>query len=245
MPSRRTLALVPLLFLGAVVLRLPAGWVTPLLPDSVACEAPGGTAWRGTCARMKAGGLTVTNVAWQLLPGELLHGKLGLSVQVADPAAQGSAKLLLGSGGRMQVYDLLARLPVPSALAAGIPPGWTGLLDAEVPQFELQGTTLRAVRGALRLRDLQQSQPHIDYGSFEWQFGPAAPSDGRLQGPLRDLGGTTRLQGTLALALNGGYDLNAKVAAAAGAGEALQQALQQLGPADAEGFHPLLAAGTL
>ncbi len=245
MPSLRAFMLIAVLFLLVVLLRLPAAWVVPLLPRPLVCEAPAGTAWNGSCGSLRVDTLALANLSWQVLPGELLHAKLGVRAQLGDPAVQASGKALLGLQGHVQGYDLVAKLALPSALAVGVPPGWNALLEVDLPRFEAQGATLQAVSGVVRLRELQQLQPRIAYGSFEWQLADGALRDGHVSGALRDLGGPARLLGTLTVGLQGDYDLNARLAASPGGGDSLQQSLQQLGPADAQGFHPLLAAGTL
>lgn len=244
MPSLRILLLVALLFLAVVLLRLPAAWVVGALPAPLVCEAPRGTAWNGQCGALRVGNTSLSNLSWQLLPGELLHAKLGVRAQLDDPALQASGKALLGLQRHLQGYDLVVKMSLPSALAPGTPTGWTGRMELDLPRFEAQGMALRSVHGVVQLRDLQQARPRIDFGSFEWQLADGPISDGQLRGTLRALGGPLRLQGTLVVGLQGSFDLDARVAAAADAGEALQHTLRQLSPADAEGFHPLLASGT-
>jgi hypothetical protein len=245
MPSLRAFVLIAVLFLLVVLLRLPAAWVVPMLPLSLTCEAPTGTIWNGSCGGLRVNTLSLAALSWQVIPGELLHGKLGVHLQLADAAVQASGKALLNLKGHVQGYDLIAKLPVPGALATGVPPGWSALLEFDLPRVESAGATLQSVHGVVRLRELQLAQPRADYGSFEWQLADDALRAGRVSGALRDLGGPVRLQGTLTVGLKGDYDLNAKLAAGPGAGDSLQQSLQQLGPGDEQGFRPLLAAGTL
>jgi len=245
MPSLRALSLLVFLFMLVVLVRLPASWITHALPARLSCDSPSGTVWNGRCDTVHVDALALRNLTWELLPGELLHAKLGVRLRLDDPLLQASGKALLNPKRHVQGYDLLARLPLPSALAKGMPAGWSGLLELDIPRFEVQGDTLEAATGTVRLRQLRQAQPAIAYGSFEWRLEQGALADGHLSGALQDLGDGVRLQGRLSVGLKGDYDLNAKAAAAPGASEALQQLLQQLGPVDAQGFHPLLAAGTL
>jgi hypothetical protein len=244
MPSVRVLLLVMLLFMLVVILRLPAAWVAHALPAPLVCGSPAGTAWNGRCDTLRIGTLSLANLSWELLPDELLHGKLGMRARLDDVALQASGKALVSLRRHVQAYDLVAHLPLPSALAPGMPLGWSGMLELDLPRLETQGATLQSLRGAVRLSPLQQTQPPVDYGGFEWQLADGALHDGHLSGAVHDLGGPTRLQGTLSVGLKGDYDLNARIAAGPGADEALQQSLQQLGAADAQGFRPLLAAGT-
>lgn len=244
MPSLRLLPLFALLFAVVVLVRLPAAWVVPALPASFDCESPTGTLWNGHCNTFRAGTLSLANLSWELLPGELLHAKLGVRARVQDPALQASGKALIGLQGRVQGYDLVARLGLPSPLAPGIPAGWSGVAELNVPRFVSQGTVLESAQGTLQLRDVRQARPAIEYGGFEWRVADTPLSEGQLRGVVRDLGGPLKLQGTLSVGLQGSFDLNVRVAAAPSAAEALEQSLQQLGAPDAQGYRSLLAAGT-
>jgi hypothetical protein len=245
MPGLRGWLLIAVLFLLALAWRLPASWATAMLPDNSQCEVPGGTVWAGQCERLHVSGFALRNVSWQVLPEELLHGKLGVRAQVHDPLLDGSAKALVTVHGAVQGYDLLARLPLPSALVPALPAGWSGTLNLDLPRFSAVAGRLQSLSGRARLQDLQQAAPQADLGSFEWQLDDGAFKDSRLHGPLRDLGGPVRLQGTLMVGLSGEYDLDARLRAADGASDTVRQMLDSLSPADAQGFYALAVAGSL
>jgi hypothetical protein len=244
MPSIRTVLGIALLFLMVVLLRLPAPWVTNHLPAAVVCESPGGTVWHGQCAKLRVGKVTLPGFSWEFLPRELLHARLGLSLQLEDLLVHAKTKVLIASDLRVDGRDFVAQLPLPNPIASGMPAGWSGLLELEAPQFEFRAGALTSVAGLVRLRNLQQLQPRLTYGSFEWRLANPALVNGRISGALSDLGGPVRLKGNLAIDMQGSFDLSASAAAAPGSMELIQQALTQLGPADPEGFHDLRVAGS-
>lgn len=245
MPRLRTWLLIAALFLMVLAWRLPASWAMHLLPANAQCESPAGTVWDGQCERLHVAGIGLRNVSWQLLPGEFLHGKLGVRAQLHDPSLDASAKALVNVHGAVQGYDLLARVPMPNVLVPALPSGWSGQLAIDLPRFAAADGRLQSVSGRVRLQELQQAAPHAELGGFEWQLPETASSDGRFSGPLRDLGGPVRLQGTLTVTLRGEYDLNARIAAAEGASDTVRQMLEGLGPPDPQGFRTLAAAGSL
>ena len=245
MPKLGGWLLIAAVFLLALLWRLPASWATHLLPDTARCESPVGTLWSGQCARLHVAGVAVRDVSWELLPSELLHGKLGVRARLHDPSLEASAKALVNLHGAIQGYDLLARLPLPNVLVPALPAGWSGTLSLDLPRFAAADGALQSVTGHARLQDLQQATPRADLGGFEWQLDDGALKDGRLTGTLRDLGGAVRLQGTLMVGLRGEYDLNARLAAADGATDTVRQMLDGLGPADPQGFRGLAIAGSL
>lgn len=245
MPRLRGWLLIALLFVLVLLWRLPASWVTGLLPANTRCDSPSGTLWAGQCGRLLVKAVGLRNVSWELLPGELVHGKLGVRAQVHDPSVDGSAKALVNVHGALQGYDLLARLPLPSGLLPELPAGWSGILVVDLPRFAVAAGQLQSLSGHVRLLELQQAAPHADLGGFEWQLGDGAFKDGRLSGPLHDLGGPVRLQGTLMAGLRGEYDIDARLLAADGASDTVRQMLDGLSPPDARGYHAFAAAGSL
>jgi hypothetical protein len=235
--------LAALIFIATLIWRLPASWALGFLPAGVSCEQPRGTAWNGSCALLSAGNISLHDLRWNWLGGELLHRRVGVAVSVSDPQLHGSARLLLGSGGRLIAEQLSAQLPLHNSLLGSTATGLDGSLRIELPAIELLHGQATAATGAVQARDIRRLQPLLNYGNFEWQL--AAVQNGRLSGPVRDLGGPLALAGTLALSLRGDFELNALLRARNSADPALTQAAELLGPADADGRHALSVSGVL
>jgi hypothetical protein len=245
MPTRRILLLIALVFIATLVWRMPASWALAALPANVRCEQPSGTAWNGRCARLTIAAESISDVHWQLRAGPLLHGKLDAALTVQDPLLTGSAHLLAGTSGFIDASNIEATLALPSALVRGTPPGLSGTLQVNLPTLELRAGQLTAITGTLQLRNVKQLQPPLQLGDFEWHPGTGQLKNGHVSGALRELGGPLTLRGTLALSLNGEFDLEASVRAVNGTDRSLTQALEALGPADADGMRSLSVAGSL
>ncbi len=243
MTTRRMLSLLAVIFIATLIWQLPASWALRALPAGTRCEQPGGTAWHGSCGQFSAGQLTVHGLHWDWLGGELLHGRLGALVSVADPQLRASARLLLGTGALLRGEQLNASLPLRNTLLGGTASGLDGQLQINLQHLEVRNGRAVAVGGTVQVHQLASLQPAVSYGDFEWQL-TGAP-DGRLSGPLRDLRGPLALTGTLALSLRGEYELNAQLQLRAAADPALVQVAELLGPADASGRRTLSVAGTL
>jgi general secretion pathway protein N len=245
MPTRRIVLLIALIFIATLIWRMPARWALAALPANVRCEQPTGTAWNGRCASLALAAGSVSNVSWQLQASELRRGKLSAVLQIQDARLDGSAQLLIGTGGFMQASNLHASLSLPSTLVRGTPPGLSGTLQVIVPALELRQGQLISVAGTVQLRNVRQLQPPLQLGDYEWQLAEGKLQNGRISGALRELGGPLQLTGTLALNLNGAFELEAKVRAKNVADQSLAQALEPLGPADADGMRPVSVAGVL
>jgi hypothetical protein len=243
MSLKSALLLAAAIFLITVLVRLPAAILPLLLPASVQCQSPLGTLWQGSCAQLRGGGFALSNVRWQLHALALLRARLAVDVQSDDARAAGRAQLTLRHNGDLQIRELNATLPLQGGLSV-MPAGWTGALELAIEQASLQGGHLVAVQGVITARQLHSDHPAADLGSFELNF-PEPQGDAPMLGTLRDLDGPLALQAHVQLARDGNYQLDGTVAARSTANADLQQLLQLLGPADAQGRRALSLAGTL
>jgi Type II secretion system (T2SS), protein N len=245
MPARRIVLLVALIFIATLVWRMPVRWVLAALPANMRCELPSGTAWNGHCARLTIAAESISEVRWQLQAGPLLRGKLGALLRIQDSRLDGSAKLLFGTGRSIHASDIEATLLLPSTLVRGTPPGLSGTLRVHVPTLDIDAGQLTSIAGTLQLRNVKQLLPPLQLGDYEWQLLAGPLQNGRVSGTLRDLGGPLTLRGTLALTFSGEFELEAKARPVDGTDESLTQALEALGPADADGMRSLSVAGSL
>ncbi len=220
-------------FVITLVARLPARIVSALLPADVACNAPAGTVWTGSCGQLRAGSVTIAGVSWELKPAAVLHLQLAADLASQDPAALGHAQARLAPGGDVQITALAAMLTLPGELGA-LPAGASGNLQLAIDSARIQGGHLVAAQGTITLRQLQIATPN-----------PGGAIDGAIVGQLRDLDGPLSVIGVLQLTPAGSYDLEGSVAPKPDSGADLTQVLQMLGPADAQGRRPFSIAGTL
>ncbi|HEY2417056.1 MAG TPA: type II secretion system protein N [Steroidobacteraceae bacterium] len=239
MSAKSAILLAAAIFLLTVLMRLPAAVLTLFLPATVHCQAPAGTLWRGSCGELRSDPLALSDVRWALHPLELLHAQVFADIDSADPRASGHAQIRLHGNGDLDIRALSASLPLQGGLSL-MPVGWSGTLELAIEQASIQGGHLVAAQGIISVRRLHRDQPPVDLGGFELNFPDAA----QLTGNLRDTDGPLSLQGVLQLSRSGGYQLNGTVATRDASSSDLQQLLQMLGPADAQGRHAFSLAGT-
>jgi hypothetical protein len=238
---------VGVVFVITLVARLPARILSALLPADVACDAPAGTVWIGSCGELRAGGVAIADVSWRVQPAALLHLQLGADLASQDREAHGHAQARLAPGGDVQISALAATLTLPGKLGL-IPAGASGNVQLAIDSARLQGGHLVAVQGSITLQQLHIANPATDLGSFELQFAPPNPDaaiDAAIVGQLRDLDGPLSVIGVLQLTRAGSYDLEGSVAPKPDSGADLTQVLQLLGPPDAQGRRAFSIGGTL
>ena len=230
-------------FIATVLVRLPARVLLLMLPADVACEAPDGTVWSGSCGRLRMGALAVSGLSWRLHPATLLRLRLCADLASEDPAAHGHARVELAPDGAVAISALAASVALPGG-AGLVPPGVSGTMQLAINSARIAGAHLVAVQGSVELQQLHIENPAADLGGFALQFAPPNQSTA-IVGQLRDLNGPLSVSGVLQLAPSGSYDLEGSVAARPGASNELMQLLQWLGPPDAQGRRALSLSGTL
>jgi general secretion pathway protein N len=240
---RAALILVIVAFIATVLVRLPARVLLLMLPADVACEAPVGTVWSGSCGRLHMGALAVSGLSWRLHPAALLRLRLGADLASEDPAARGHARAELAPDGAVAISALAASVALPGG-AGLVPPGVSGTMQLAIDSARIAGAHLVAVQGSVELQQLHIENPAADLGGFALQFAPPNQS-AAIVGQLRDLNGPLSVSGVLQLSPSGSYDLEGSVAARPGASNELMQLLQWLGPPDAQGRRALSLTGTL
>jgi hypothetical protein len=155
------------LFVLALIARLPARWVAPLLPTVAHCVEPSGTVWSGHCARAGSASFALTDVSWKLQPWLLFTGRLGAWVRSGDPSAPLSASLRFSPGGRLDVRDLQGSVAIGSGLLPLFPEGWSGTLAAAVQTAEFRAGAPQRIRGVLTVAGLRGRAAGDELGSYE------------------------------------------------------------------------------
>ena len=244
MANRTLVALAAALFALTVLVRAPASWLISVLPNSIDCQLPGGSMWRGGCAQLRIAGAVLNDMRWQLHPWALLGGPLELAVQSADVRAPGTATLAFGLTGHLNVRELRADLQIDSGFLPLFPTGWSGRVQLALASMEFNAGRLAAIHGTVTARSLAQIRPAMPFGSYELHFGDTARADGAVAGELRDLGGPLAVTGTLIVRNGSDYELSGLAAARADASPELAQAVQFLGPSDPQGRRQYSLAGS-
>jgi hypothetical protein len=184
------------------------------------------------------------SVSWTVHPAALLTLHLSADVASDDPRAVVRAAVMLSSGARMQLRNVSAQLPLQGGLPGVFPSGLSGQVQIAIDSATLDHNQLVALQGAVRVLQLRSENQSADLGSFELLF-PAVADGEPIDGQLRDLGGPLAVSGELRLMRAGGYDLSGYVAARPQASGDVVQALQLLGPPDAQGRRMFSLAGSL
>lgn len=235
-----------LVFLGVLVLYLPARWFASMLPAQVGCTELGGSVWHGECLGLSHQGARLGDATWNLEPLRALTGRLVGDIDVRG-ALTVRADLDLGADGSGVVHDLKGRLSMDPAVFAQFPAQQRGQISADFKRLVLgPGGMPREAEGTVELRDFRQVglQPP-ELGSYRLTFDGKPRSDGSLVGQLRDIGGPFALEGTLTLTPPNQYEGRGLIAGRTAEAEDVVRQITFGAPPDASGRAPFTLEGTL
>lgn len=234
-------------FIIFALVTLPASVVLSWLGSAgVSAGGVSGSIWNGRAQVLQVQGMNIGGVEWKLhvLPLLTAHANVDLKVTRID----GFATTELSAGfGSLRLKNTTASLPLSALPANVLPGGWTGTLNGKFTDVTLNNGWPTSVNGTLDVVDLTgPAQKPQNVGSYRVVFDPAASTAESLKGAITDAGdGPLQINGTVELKSDRSYALDAMVATRPNAPRSLAQALEYLGPPDAQGRRQFSMAGTM
>jgi hypothetical protein len=201
--KRRTLVLTVIaglaVFLGVLVLYLPASWFASMLPPQVRCAQLGGSIWQGECLGLTFQNASLGDATWNLAPARAITGRLVGDVDLRGNTQSLKADLDLAFDGSGSLGNVDGSFQMDPAVFARFPRNQRGQVVALFKRVVLAaGGSPRELEGTIELRDFRQLEPRpLALGSYRVSFDGATQPDGTSVGQLRDLGGPFALEGTL------------------------------------------------
>jgi hypothetical protein len=239
-PGRGTLLLTItagiVVFLGVLVLYLPAAWFAGALPAQWRCNELGGSVWHGECHGLAFQGSHLGDATWNLSVSGALGGRAVGDIAVRGNALNLTADLDTSLRGTGELRNVKGTLVMDPALLPLWPAQQRGTVTTDLQRVSLaEGGALRDVVGKIELRDFRQlgSQP-MDLGSYQVMFEGAAAA-GPVTGKVRDLGGPFIVDATLTLDAARSYLVQGYITGRSAAAERTVRELTLGAPPDASG----------
>ena len=206
-----------------------------------------GSIWNGRAQVLQIQGANIGSVEWKLHALPLFTAHISADVKVSRIDGFAQTQLEIGPTGTINMKDLSASMPMSALPANAIPGGWTGTLNGRFAQLTLEDGWPTHVNGTLDVVDLNgPARKPAKAGSYRILFDPAASSPEILKGAISDAGdGPLQVAGTIQLKPDRSYAVSALIAARPDAPRNLVQALEFLGPPDAQGQREFNTEGTL
>ena len=235
-------------FIIFALVTLPAGVVLSWLGSAgISAGGVSGTIWNGRAQVLQVQGAHIGGVEWKLHVLPLFTAHLSADVKVTRIDGFATTKFSASPAGTIRLQDLTASMPLSVLPPHAIPGGWTGTLNGKFTQLTLEKGWPTEVGGTLDLIDLTgPARNPSKAGSYRIVFDPAASTAELLKGAIADAGdGPLQVAGTLELKPDRSYKLDTLIAARPNAPRNLVQALEFLGPPDAQGRRQFATEGTM
>ena len=114
-------------FLLALLVVLPASWVSSLLPTELQCASWRGSIWRGQCAGLQWNGggelQKIDLLRWKLHPLALFGLSIRADVQLRGELGVASGRLEIRRGARLALHEASANIVFDRRIAAALPAG--------------------------------------------------------------------------------------------------------------------------
>ena len=198
-----------LVFLGVLVLYLPASWFASMLPAQVRCNELGGSLWQGECLGFTYQDSPLGDATWNLSAFKAATGRLVGDVDLRGTLVNARADLDLSFAGVGELRNLNARFPLDPSLSPQFSRDQRGNVVAELARLELTERGLPGlIQGKLELHDYRMLSPQpMPLGSYLLTFDGAAQPDGGSVGKIKDLGGPFIVDATFTLTPPNAYSV--------------------------------------
>jgi general secretion pathway protein N len=259
--TRRTgwlLALGVLALLAFALATLPASVAAgPLRKAGIEAGAFSGSVWSGRASALAWRGAVIGDAEWQIAPLRLLTGRIAGHARLTRVDGSAETGFDLSLTGR-DVKLRMARLELPlaalNALPLGMPKGWQGRVTGQFDAIDLQQGWPTTLQGTLDLDELVAPPPrNAPVGSFHALFPAAQPKPSlsvaqdpsNLTAQVKDKDGPFSVDAQLTLSRARNFAFEGTLAPRGPVPPAMEQSLQLLGPADANGRRQFSVGGTL
>ena len=219
-----------------VVATLPARLITErVLPESGALQLSdvSGTIWSGRAGRVIYKSADQGSLDWRVKPLPLFTGRIDTDLVLQGVDLSGNARVLK-KGDRVRLDDAHFSLPARRLEPLLDIPAlqFTGTVDIDLDELEMQGRTPLALKGRATWRDAGVTgEEQASFGTLVARFGPLP--GGGFGGEVNDEGGPLAVKGNFKTTLLG-YEAHATLRARDGNPQ-VTRALRHIGQVQADG----------
>ena len=244
-----TAVLLPIFYLGFLILGLPAGYLAGALdiaPEQLSFSRVEGTALSGRASDVRISQVPLGDVGWRLAPLALLTGCLEFHLTMRVPGlGQGHGSIADCLGSRRYLKGVTAKVamdeltPVLGTAVALLAP--TGRMDLVLESIRQEGEAYVDAEGQLLWHGAVVGRsPPVRLGDVAIDLGV---EEERLLGAARNEGGDVELRANISLDPSGGFEIQGSLKPRANRG--VQQALATVASRQSDGSYALHFKGSL
>ena len=116
---------------------VPASVIALALPPHIKLGMTSGTLWSGSTDSLTVNGRPYGGLRWKLRPLQSLLGRLVFDGELLRNDGQAHGRVGFGLGNRVSARNLEINLPLAGLRGRHRPPGWSGVVHAQLQSFEL------------------------------------------------------------------------------------------------------------
>ena len=235
-------------YLVFAVATLPASLLTSRLgPMGVNTAGVEGTVWKGRAQVVQVANSNFGSVRWDLHVLALLTARLQADVELTRIDGFARGVVTASPSGNVRLRNVTASLPLSALPAGSLPRGWQGTLNLKLADLAVEKGWPTVIDGTVEAVDLVgPPRRPANIGSYKLTFpDPNAKTAEGLAGALVDTAGPLQITGTLLLKPDRSYQLDTLIATRPTTPREIVDALQILGPPDAQGRRPYSQEGTM
>ncbi len=243
-----------LIFAGAIALTaflvagVPATTLnTVLAPAGVALSGTTGSLWSGQAGNIRAQGVSLGRLTWQINPVSLLLGRLSLDIDIDGAGGIAAGRVWVSLLGTIGIEGFRAAYPLATLRPLTGIRDVDGDLSLDIVAGEIADEWIQVLQGDIAVDSLSLAiggGPPV--GSYVVAFDVAeVPADGTFQGLISDSGGPLQASGTLTVTPPGSWRLSGLVKPRQSADRQLRDSLRLFGAPDGDGFHEVALDGSI
>lgn len=216
----------------------------------VELQGVGGSLWRGTAQRVVTPELTVGPLSWRLHGWRLLLGELRLSLEIpaGAPHLSGKTEVAASILNKVSLSDLDMQADAAWVFTqAALPLAADGRFHLQIQSAELRNGELPRIQGQLEWREARVVYPQVHaLGAYRMTMRHHPETDPEfLLGEIRDIDSPFKIDGTVKIDREGGYQLSARLAAAPNAPQIFRDTLLFIGEPAADGSVQIERSGNV
>ncbi|MCU7918162.1 MAG: type II secretion system protein N [Candidatus Thiodiazotropha sp. (ex Epidulcina cf. delphinae)] len=205
-----------------------------------------GTLWRGKAEVVNYQGIMLDRVKWRFAPSALLRGRIGFDLQLKYLDQRLGGHIAIGAGDDYRLADIKGRIRADNLprLMNLSQIGIDGKIDIELQHLRIEGQRITSAEGRVRWLDSALLSP-ISLKAGDLEADLTSNDNGDVKAKIKDMGGTTAVDGELSLTSDGNFSLSGAIKPGAGADPGLGGALKAIGKSQPDGSIRLNYSGSL
>jgi hypothetical protein len=218
------------------------GWATPDSGSSppFTYSSINGSLWRGKMEALTVRGVPVDKLGWSFAPSQLFFGRIGFDIQIRHTGQELKGNVAIGMNDQYVLKDVTGQVP-----ASMIPPlidlaqiGIDGNVSLDLEHLTLEAQKITSAEGQIQWLNSALNSPFaLKLGDLQADL--LTDENGQVKAKIKDLGGSTSVDGELSLTTDGNFQVNGHIKPGTDSDPRLGSALSAISKRQADGSYQI------